>query len=721
MFASNNRISGRQAMRLLTFDLLGYSALVIPAALAKEAGQDGIFSLVLGILAGFVYLLLLKGILAQLPGSYSEYLTSVCGKFVGSILKIGYIIYFLLLAGHVAAIFAELVVKELLQEQFELILGIILLLTFYGVVGGIEGRARVYEILFWIILLPLLVMMVSTIPTVDGDYWRPIFAATKTGVLRGAYQTFFGCSILALLPFLAEYVKKRETLYRCGKWALFLTGGILCFLYMILLGMFGSAALATTEYPAVTMMSRVQITGGFFKRVDSIMFGIWFFTLYALLNSLVFFGGRLWMNFVQPVAEIVSKKLTEEEMSSVNDTNSQKGVSKPDMEKLAARFSMLLETILVFVLANSFYQSQAAEEAYEKFFWYVGTPFVVLVPLLLWFVQRMKKSGLRNKTFVGVLIGGILLGSSFLSGCAATEIEDREFPVLLAVKDEENFVKEWLNDLQQGNKKIDYNHLKIVLISRDFLENEAAMAEMISILKQDKNVPLNAYVVTTDNVEELVAAGESLDIPLGNYLEELLENSEGIKKETYPTIGMLYQEKENRMETLFIPYLSLVEEKPEITAYEVYKRGVAEGIVETDAALLAFFIANQMEEYVLQLGVNNFVRLSDTKNEIAFEEHIKESGLIQKHVIVTIACEGEIIQEKISGDEAEAKKWLNTQILEYMTAQATEALERGIDLTNSKKKLGGAMRSWYERYLDAPENYEKDIDIVFELKVRWVE
>ena len=112
MFVSNNQISGRQAMRLLIFDLLGYSALMIPAQLAKEAGRDGIFSLILGILFGFFYLWILKVVLFRMPGSYSDYLTMVCGKFLGGLLKIGYIIYFLVLAGRVASIFAELVGKK---------------------------------------------------------------------------------------------------------------------------------------------------------------------------------------------------------------------------------------------------------------------------------------------------------------------------------------------------------------------------------------------------------------------------------------------------------------------------------------------------------------------------------------------------------------------------------------------------------------------------------
>ena len=127
------------------------------------------------------------------------------------------------------------------------------------------------------------------------------------------------------------------------------------------------------------------------------------------------------------------------------------------------------------------------------------------------------------------------------------------------------------------------------------------MSGLLTLLKQEKSVPLNAYVVTTEDADALEKAEEKLDKPLGNYVEELLERSDEIKKETYPTIGMLYQEKENCMETLFIPYLSLVDEKPEVVAYEAYKRGEAEGLFETDTALLSFFVADRMKKYELQL------------------------------------------------------------------------------------------------------------------------
>ena len=45
------------------------------------------------------------------------------------------------------------------------------------------------------------------------------------------------------------------------------------------------------EYPAVTMMSTIKITGGFLKRTDAFMLAIWFFTLFALLGGTAFYGG----------------------------------------------------------------------------------------------------------------------------------------------------------------------------------------------------------------------------------------------------------------------------------------------------------------------------------------------------------------------------------------------------------------------------------------------
>lgn len=334
---------------------------------------------------------------------------------------------------------------------------------------------------------------------------------------------------------------------------------------------------------------------------------------------------------------------------------------------------------------------------------------------------KKKKMGNKNQKDGRRIIGGFMAFICFMfGGCATNELENREFPTLVTISDEADFTGQWLNGLQEGTKKVDYNHLKVILIEREFLEKEEAMAEMITLLKEDKNVPLNAYVVTTDDLNKLTEAEHDLEVPLGDFIEQLLEHGDTVKKETYPTIGMLYQEVENRKETLFIPTVSLVEEKPEVTSYEVYKRGSAIGQAESDVARLSFFINNQMEEYVLQLGVNNYVRLSNAKNEISFKEIREKSGLLKRQVRVTIDCDGEILRQAYSTDREEVEDWLETQLEEYVSIYAGNALEKGVDVTNSFKKLGKE-REWYVYYMQSPDFYESEIEIYFEIDIAWID
>ena len=72
------------------------------------------------------------------------------GRIGGGIVQAGYLIYLVLLAGYVAYLFADIILRDLLRgESFYLVLSVIMLLVLYGLAGGIEGRARGYEMLFW--------------------------------------------------------------------------------------------------------------------------------------------------------------------------------------------------------------------------------------------------------------------------------------------------------------------------------------------------------------------------------------------------------------------------------------------------------------------------------------------------------------------------------------------------------------------------------------------
>lgn len=711
MFSENNKISDRQVFRLLTYDFLGIGTLLLPTMLANTAGRDGIFCILAGLILAFLYLKILQYLMQNTEKSYPDYLKKRCGKVVGYLLWCGYFLYFMLMASYTAYLFSTLMLNGLVENiSFYLVLLLILVVAFYGMAGGIEGRARVYEMLFWFLMIPLFLMLLAACREVKTAYWSPVFSTGFKEVFRGSYYVFFCYSIVTLVLFLKEYVTDSEKYRKAAGKAVWFSGGVFAVLYLVLVGLFGADALAQMKFPAVTMMSRVQITGGFLKRTDAFMFGIWFFTLYALLNSMIFYSGNLVAKVIRDCGGYLEGK------------------------KRLLPYMILL--LLVYGVAVLFYRNQQILDSVTFLLWKVGTPFVAGVPVLLCVFgakprnkseegeKKESRDVRKNRRKKAGLLAGILFGCLFLEGCNVAELEDKEFPVLLNIRDQDTFESVWLNHEYAGNKKVDYNHLKVVLIERSFLEKEAAVDGMLSMLEQEKEIPWNAYVMTTDSCENLAQTEEKLDTLLGNYLEELLENTSGISQKAYPTLGMLYEERANHLETLYIPFVETADDKPQITAYEVWKRGEAAGLVDTDTARAAFFTQNFSNDYALQLAPELYVQVDVANCRLKVAEKIGAGGLTSRCVTVTVSGEGEVLSGMAgkSADEkltTEAETILNERMQDYLNAVAAHALDRKIDITNSYRKLGADNRAWYFQYKNAPAAYEQDIKIQYLVKINW--
>ena len=741
MFSENNQISGRQVFRLLTYDFLGMGTLLLPTMLADTAGRDGIFCILAGILSTFLYLKLLRYLLKGMKTNYPDFLKQKCGKVCGYVLWGGYFLYFILMASYTAYLFSTLMLNGLVENiSFYLVLLLILLLAFYGMAGGIEGRARVYEMLFWFLMIPLFLMLFAACREVKPAYWSPVFVADGKEVLSGSYYVLFCYSMVSIVLFLKEYVSDDKKHISAAEKAVGFSGGVFAVLYLILLGLFGVDALAQMKFPAVTMMSRVQVTGGFLKRTDAFMFSIWFFTLYAMLNSMVFYSGNLAAKVIRDCGGYLEGK------------------------KRMLPYLILL--LLVYGVAVLFYRNQQFLDRVTFLLWRIGTPFVVGVPVLLCLAGEKPNRGMEERSSKEnkderknhkkkvrvVVLACFLFGCLFLQGCNVAELEDKAFPVLLNIRDQDDFQNVWLNHEYAGNKEVDYNHLKVVLIERSFLEKEAEVEDMLSMLEQEKEVPWNAYVMTTESCDRLAQTEGELDVLLGNYLEELLENTSGIDQKAYPTLGMLYEERANHLETLYIPFVDIEgeqsgavqddTEKPQITAYEVWKRGRAAGLVDTDTARAAFFTQNFADDYTLQLAPELYVKVDTASCRVKETKKIGAGGLTEQIVTVTVTGEGEILSGKVSAREnpanaeagntetnitntsyekmtREKEQIINTRMENYLNAIAAHALEKEIDITNSYRNLGADNRTWYFKYQNTPAAYEKDIKIQYLVKINW--
>lgn len=96
------------------------------------------------------------------------------------------------MAGYGAYIFSDVIQKGLIAgESFPLILILVLLTAGYAVCGGIESRARVYEILFVVLFVLLAVMLLIAAGDLEMEYLYGFFQADTGSVMKGSLAVFF--------------------------------------------------------------------------------------------------------------------------------------------------------------------------------------------------------------------------------------------------------------------------------------------------------------------------------------------------------------------------------------------------------------------------------------------------------------------------------------------------------------------------------------------------
>lgn len=365
MFADNWKISLRQVRRILVLDLFGLSSLMVPGALSALSGADGIACLALGMAGGWALLWLMEKSLQGMEGNYYHYMERHVGQVLADVFMVFYYLYFVLLCGFVLYQTAALVLAWLLPEgSYFWVSLLLLLLAAYGTMRGIEGRARVYEIIFWFLGVPLIVMLCLALRDVHPDYWAPVLYSGGLEILRGSVGYLAFLLPLTALLFLKPFCRKPEKLAACGRSALLAATVMDAVVYLVLLGVFGSKTMGVLKRPAITLMGMVNIPGGFFTRQDVVMVSVWFFALFALMHTGAFHS------------TLILKELFHEKGS---------------------RCSMCISLALAFAAGIGFFQNSFFMEVYEIYQKWVALPGMAAILLVLLFARRIRDGAEAKK------------------------------------------------------------------------------------------------------------------------------------------------------------------------------------------------------------------------------------------------------------------------------------------------------------------------------------
>ncbi len=712
MFSKNNKISKRQMFRLLTYDLMGIGTLLLPAALAKATERNGMLSILTGIAAGLGYCMIIgwQGSLMEEGESYPKYLKRCFGKVLGAALLFFYVLYYLCLGGYTSYIFGHLMVTDLLKEQsFYWITAGVLFLCVYGILQGIEGRARIYEILFWFLMAPLFLMLFFAARDIELPRLFPLFTNDANEILTGSYFCFEMFSLTGVALYLVPFAKKKESIRGACVGAVLFSGAVLFALFVVLQGMFGTSSMEALEYPAVTLMSMIQIPGGFLQRQDALMVAIWFFTVFALLSSSMFYTAENLKEF-----------------------------SSGKKEKWWIAFA----AFAFFGIAVFSYRSADFTKILNRLFLYAGTPLAVLIPLFAGVAQKLKGKG-KHAALASVLLGIMLL----FSGCSTMELENRIFPLAMGLDKQEDSCrisfkfqdlskvadenaesssktdfyiqdKDFFTGVSKyannTNKIMDYNHLKALVLSKEFVEDLPALKTFLEICGKEDLIARNTLIFMSENAAEILALDENLDTAVGSYLEEMMESREDYKLKTAVTLGDLYNEAANKEQLLLIPVLAKSGGLPVIRNYYAFSYGEPKGEIGVSEAVLSYLCQGSIKKLAFSLEDKTPVSINRirTKEDFLGKEKLLYCNKIRLEAVV------EQDMDTGSGGGDKIKRQLEELFLTELNESARRLLNAPkIDLTNSFYKLGMYDRGKYEMYQSDTQAFLDKLQFQFEVEV----
>ncbi|MFF3024849.1 GerAB/ArcD/ProY family transporter [Gottfriedia sp. NPDC057948] len=202
----NETISSFQLFFYMVIVQLNVTTLRLPMYLYKESAHDGWISLVFSCLYSVCTIFLYSFLIKRFPNlTIFEVCTLFFGKWIGGILKISYILYFIFIAYLINQSYLFVFSKWVFPNSpFWSILLLLLIIGIYLGKENIRTMTRFFQLSFWTFLI-IFVFSIEAFQQVEWKFLLPVAQVNFAHILKGSYTSYyflhgFEC-LLVVYPF----------------------------------------------------------------------------------------------------------------------------------------------------------------------------------------------------------------------------------------------------------------------------------------------------------------------------------------------------------------------------------------------------------------------------------------------------------------------------------------------------------------------------------------
>ncbi len=360
MFANNNIISNRQLRRLIIIELFSGSSILLPYLGTTYGGKDGIIALLMAAVGVILYgwaMLYLSTVFRL--GFISE-LQNRTGEIFSAIILGLYIGRFFIRAALLLNIFSVMVGTTMLTKYSNLAIIVpMIIVCGYGASRKMENRARLIELIYWIVLIPIIILMIMAVKEVSISYTIPNFTNSIMENLKADYIMMMVFLPIEFVLFIMPYVRKNHNRVKHGVASIVIVMILNILLYVIVVGILGVNGAKDNMLSTLNIMQAVEIPFGILERFDIFMIIFWLIGLFSIISGYIFY----------------STYILDRILPSVN------------------RY-ILLVCVMIIIVAITMLCGNAEQmlNKYIRFYMYFDMPTSIIIPLILFIFSRRRRN-----------------------------------------------------------------------------------------------------------------------------------------------------------------------------------------------------------------------------------------------------------------------------------------------------------------------------------------
>jgi spore germination protein (amino acid permease) len=292
MLAGNNKISATQLKKLIVFDIISISIMIVPEIASTGAGKDGLISILLSSILALIYGFLLLYFSKNVTTNYFSYSSEIVGRFLTFVFGILYMMKLFIFTLFAVNLFSNIINATLLPNtSYKIIVLSLIALSFYLSTKELEVKARLTELLYFVVLIPVVILFLLGIPNVNPSNLLPLFTNSSTNILQTGVYVFLTFSALDFVLFASPFagkenygLKKKNMLF-----AILTITFIHIIIFLTVVGLLGTRGAKQEVWSTITVLQMLEVPGGFIQRLDAIVLMFWLISIFSIIGSLFYY------------------------------------------------------------------------------------------------------------------------------------------------------------------------------------------------------------------------------------------------------------------------------------------------------------------------------------------------------------------------------------------------------------------------------------------------